>query len=373
MIVHIDKDAAVPVLAQAVSVLERKTTREILEHILLEAQGDVLEVRSTDLKISLVQSLPCQVQVPGSVAAPGRKLYEIVRELPTGTATLELEENGWLHITAAKTSFRIPTERPDEFPEFPVKPDEFSRFPAPSFVTMLEKTLFSASNDETRPTLCGVYLHAHEEPDTGSHTLRMVSTDGHRLTIMDQPTPVGLHMFQDGLILPKKGLASLKSLIEEAGEEFEIAQAGGKIFCRIPHAQMCLTPIDGSFPRYQDVIPADPRNRVTVAKDAFADALRRVSLMTDPDTHSVILDAAQGRVLLTSMNTRTGDSREEIEATLEGEPLRIAFNASYFLDALRHLSGPEVRIEIDQPLAPCLIRSDEDPGYLCVVMPIRID
>ncbi|GAB6062686.1 DNA polymerase III subunit beta [Deferrisoma palaeochoriense] len=373
MIVQLERDSATRALAQAVSVLERKSTREILEHVLLQARPGTLELRATDLKISLTQAIPCETSSPGAVAVPGRKLYEIFRELPAAPVRLELEENRWLHITAARSSFHIPTERADEFPEFPAAPEEYHPFPAASFTRMLEKTLFSASNDETRPTLCGVYLHAHEDPAGGTETLRMVSTDGHRLTIMEQPTPGVLDMFRDGIILPKKGLGSLKALVDDSGEGFEIAQSGGRIFCRLTNAEMCLTPIDGAFPRYQDVIPSDPRNRVILAKDPFADALRRVSLMTDPDTHSVVFEASEDRVVLRSMNAQAGDSREEIEARLEGEPQKIAFNASYFIEALRHLDGEEVKVEIDQPLAPCLIRSDDDPGYLCVVMPIRID
>ena len=372
MLIHAEKERFSAALSKANAVLERKSARPILEYVLLEAREDSLRIHATDLRVTLTQDIPATVEKSGACALPGKKLFEIVREMPPGTIDMELQENQWITISAEKSLFHLPAQDPDEYPTTASPPESFLSAPASVFREMLDKTLFCASNDETRAYLCGVFMNSRSDDD-GKTVLRMVSTDGHRLSLVDRPLDDTLSVFEEGIILPKKGLLSLKGLMDEEHESFLLAYDDGKVFARFDGTDIALTRVDGSFPRYQDVIPAQTANRVVVRKAEFTDALRRVSLVSDPETHSVILETQDDTVIITAMNPQMGDAREELEGRPEGNPIRIAFNATYFLDALRHLDGEDVEVAIDEDLSPCLIRSPQDPGYLCVVMPIRID
>ncbi len=360
------------VLTRAQAILDRKSPRPILEHVLLEAFEGSVRVSTTDLRVSLTQRVGAEIDQPGSVALPGRKLHEIIREMPKGDVVLEMKENRWVTLTAGKGEFHLPGSDPDEFPTMPSPPDRFLQLGTASFRTMLEKTLFASSNDESRMYLCGVYIRSLQN-DAGEPVLRMVATDGHRLNLIDRPVDTEIDIFRDGMILPKKGLSELRSLLETEDDQFDIASGDGKVFTRFDGVDMALTLIDGTFPNYEQVVPPVSPNPLVVPREEFIQGLRRVSLLSDQDTHSVILEATGDEAIITAMNPMFGDAREVIEAPHDGEPIRIAFNAAYFLEALKSLDGEKVLVSVGESLAPCLVQSEADPRYLCVVMPMRID
>ncbi len=372
MRIHVAKDPFVQALARTNTVVERRSTREILEYLLLEADEGGLWLSATDLRVSLRHRVGAQVDEGGQAAFRARMLFEIVRELPGDTVTVTMEEDQWATISAGRSVFRLPAVDASSYPSLPVPPDAFSSAPVDVFREMLEKTLYAASNDESRIFLCGVYVKALLNPD-GSPVLRMVATDGHRLSLVERPVESPLPVFDEGVILPKKGLSGLKAFLDDAEETFQIAHDDGKVFARFDGCDLALTLVEGTFPQYEEVIPSEASHTVVVERGAFSDALRRVSVLSDPQTHSVIMEVGPDGVELRSMNSQHGDARESLEAQVEGGPVRIAFNAAYLVDAVRHVEGDTVRIDVSDPVLPCVVRSERDPGYLAVIMPIRID
>ncbi|MBE0618755.1 MAG: DNA polymerase III subunit beta [Proteobacteria bacterium] len=372
MKIRVHQDSFSAVLSRAQSVLERKSTRPILENVLLEAGGDRVLVSATDLRVSLVQQTGCTVGLPGSISISGRKLHEILREMPKGEVDLEVQENRWVKVSAGKSVFQLPGTPPDEYPVLPSFPKTFLSVDAPLFREMLDKTLFAASNDESRPYLCGVYVKAWTDEDD-RRLLRMVATDGHRLALVDRPVDAALEPFGNGIIIPKKGLAELKAILEGVEGPFEIAAGEGRVFARVDSTDLAVTLIEGTFPNYQQVIPAESPTGVRVGRSVFFDALRRVSLLSDQESRSVVLEANGNRVVLSSADLRMGEAREEIEVEYGGPAVKIAFNAAYFLDALKAVGGDEVVLSVIDPLSPCLLRSAADARLLCVVMPMRVD
>jgi DNA polymerase-3 subunit beta len=372
MKIRISQESFSAVLSRAQSVLERKSTRPILENILVEALPGALRVSATDLKVSLVQDAPCTVDRPGSVAMPGRKVSEIVREMPKGEITVEVQENRWVTVSAGKSVFQLPGTEADEYPALPKSPTDFLSVDAVVFREMLDKTLFAASNDESRPYLCGVYVKAWQDED-GHPLLRMVATDGHRLCLVDRPVHEGLQPFGDGVIIPKKGLTELKGLLDGVEGAFELAAAEGRVFARFDAVDLAISLIEGNFPNYQQVVPVESPKGIHVPRAAFFDALRRVSLVSDQESRSVVLEANGPTITLSSADMRLGEAREELDAQYDGTPLKIAFNAGYFIDALRALDGEEMVLSVQDPLSPCLLRSAADTRFLCVVMPMRVD
>jgi len=372
MKIRVHQDSFSAVLSRAQSVLERKSTRPILENILLDAGENSVRVSATDLRVSLVQQNPCVVTQPGSISISGRKIHEILREMPKGEVALEVKENRWVTVSAGKSVFQLPGTAPDEYPSLPEPPKSFLSVEAPLFREMLDKTLFAASNDESRLYLCGVYVKPWTD-DSGVSLLRMVATDGHRLALVDRPVESALDPFGSGIIVPKKGLAELKSILEGEEGSFQVSAAEGRIFARVDSTDLSITLIEGSFPNYQQVIPTETAPGLRVVRSVFFDALRRVSLLSDQESRSVVLEATGNRVVLSSADLRMGEAREEIEVEYSGPTVKIAFNAAYFLDALKAVGGDQVILSILDPLSPCLIRSAVDPRLLCVVMPMRVD
>jgi len=217
-----------------------------------------------------------------------------------------------------------------------------------------------------------VYVKAWTDED-GQSLLRMVATDGHRLCLIDRPIHEGLQPFGEGVIIPKKGLAELKGLLDDVDGAFEIASSEGRVFARVAAVDLAVTLIEGSFPNYQQVVPTESPMGIRLHRAPFFDAVRRVSLVSDQESRSVVLEANGPTVALSSADMRLGEAREEVEADYEGAPLKIAFNATYFLDALRSIDGDEMILSVQDPLSPCLLRSAADARFLCVVMPMRVD
>ena len=372
MIVRIHQEIFSTLLTKAQAVLERKSTRPILENVLLEAFEGTLRVSSTDLRISMTQHTECEIETSGSVAVPGRKLHEIIREMPKQVVQLLVQENGWLTVSAGKSVFHIPGTAAEEYPSLPASPEHFFDVEAPLFRGMLDKTLFAASTDESRVYLCGVYVKS-ELGEDGSRKLMMVATDGHRLSLAEQPMTREMPSFEDGLILPKKGLTELRSLIDGCEKNFDFAAGGGRVFARVNRTLLAITLIDASFPNYQQVIPPEVENKVRLDREQLINALRRVSLLSDLETHTVIMETNEEGTVLSSTNSQFGDAREELESEYGGHPLKMAFNSIYLLEAVRTLSGDRVSFSIGDALAPCLLRGSDDPDHLCVVMPMRID
>lgn len=372
MKIRVPQEKFSSVLSLAQSVLERKSTRPILENVLLQTRDQEVLVFATDLRVSLVHREACAVERPGSMAVPGKKLHEILREMPRGDVDIDVQENNWVTVSAGKSVFHLPGTAADEYPSFPSPPDDFLSVDARVFREMLDKTLFAASNDESRLYLCGVYVKAWTD-ESGQALLRMVATDGHRLSLIDRPVASVLEPFREGVIIPKKGLGELKMLLDGVEGSFDIIADQGRVFARVGSTDLAITLIEGNFPNYQQVVPAESPNGLRIKRSAFLDALRRVSLLSDQESRSVVLEADGETVALSSADLRMGEAREEIDGIFSGPPLRIAFNAAYFLDALKVVGGDDIVLSIHDPLSPCLLRSATDIRFLCVVMPMRVD
>ena len=372
MEILISQELLSTLLSRAQSVLERKSTRAILENVLLQTAENRFTLAATDLRISLSQEAQCTTISPGSVAIPGRKFHEIVRELPKGEIRIEVKENQWVTVTGGKATVHLPASPSQEYPTLPSLPDHFQPFAATSFRRMIEKTIFAASSDESRIYLTGVFLNEWKDP-TGILNLRMVATDGHRMSLIDHPLDKPIGLFSEGVIVPKKGLGELKNLLESVTDSFDFACTDGKIYARTGTTILSVTLIDSIFPNYEQVIPQEVQSWIQIDRASLATALRRVSLLSDEETKTVVLEASPQLLRLSSDNPRFGDAREDITISYEGVPVKIAFNATYFMDLLRAMEGTEVRLGVTDGLAPCLVQGVEDARYLSVIMPMRLD
>jgi DNA polymerase-3 subunit beta len=373
MRIEISQESFSEIISRAQSTLERKSTRPILENVLLRAQGEELVLSATDLRISLIQKASCKVNEAGSISIPGRKLNEIVKEIPRGTVAVETKENNWVTISAGNSTFHIPGTPAEEFPTFPTPPDNFQKINPASFDRILTKTVYAASSDETRIYLCGVFFKEWTD-EKGKSFLKMVATDGHRLGLMDEPLEKGLGLFSSGIIVPKKGVTELKSLLAMGKEVFEIACADGRLYARTGNILLSVTLIDASFPNYQQVIPEATGNGVLISCDQFRNAIKRVSILSDQETRSVLTEIEGNLMTLVSDNPGMGDARETLPVEYSGPAVKVAFNANYLMDILKVMDDDSLRMEIKDSLSPALfLGTDKDARFMSVVMPMRVD
>ena len=238
---------------------------------------------------------------------------------------------------------------------------------------MIERTFFAVSTDETRYNLNGVFF----EPAAGN--LRLVATDGHRLSLSERPI-TGTFGLKRGVILPKKGLQELKKLLSEAtesGEEKPEAKLGfldNSAIFRRPGVVLVMRLIEGLFPDYKQVIPKAGEKVVKLGRARFGETLRRISLLSSDKAHAVKLDLSKGVLRVLSQNPDLGDAKEDVPVEYEGEPLKIGFNARYLTEVLAVIQSGDVQLELADDLSPGVLRGAEeaDQGFTAVVMPMRI-
>jgi len=363
-------------LGRSQGIVEKKTTMPILSHVLLEARkGGALHVSATDLDVSVSGEHACEVLREGAVAVSARHFYDIVKALPDAQVTLKRAQNNYLEVVSGPAEFRIVGLPAEDFPALP-KFEKVKLVPVPPQVllSMIGLTDFAVSTDETRYNLNGVYF----EPSGGD--LRLVATDGHRLSLSKRALDADLGL-KKGVILPKKGLGELKKLLSEAvesGEEKPEVKMGfveNSAVVSWPHAKVTLVMrlIEGVFPDYRQVIPKQGEKVVKLGRLRFLETLKRISLLSSDKAHAVKLDLSPGLLKVLSQNPDLGEAKEEVTVEYQGEPLRIGFNARYLIDVLQALSDrQEILLELADDLSPGVIKAEGDDGFTAVIMPMRI-
>ena len=360
-------------LTRIQSVVEKRNTMPILANVLLDAsnkKGKTLTLAATDLEVGIRGSHPADIEVAGKVTVSAKKLYEIVRELPEEQISLQVTANAYVEIRCDRAQFTLAGNAADEYPTLP---DFISGKTAPVqalFLSeMIDRTMYAASADETRYNLNGVYFE--QLKDAGK--VRMVATDGHRLAIVDRMLGAELSGLKPGVIIPRKGLAELKRLLdEEDADTVELGFEGNSGLVRKGDVTLVMRLIEGEFPNYQQVIPKETAIHLTVPVETLSRALRRVSILSVERSRAVKFELSDGQLRLSSNNPDLGDAQEEIDVDYAGEPITVAFNARYLMDALNSIKAKEVRLGFKNATSPAQLIPTDDDDALAVVMPMRV-
>jgi DNA polymerase-3 subunit beta len=363
------KEVLLQALTRALGITEKKSTVPMVSAVLLEAEKPgKLRVSATDLEVALVGEYPVEVGATGRVAVAARQIADIVRSLPTDEAAVRRRDNSWLEIVSGRAEFKLVGMAPEEFPAIPSTLGvPLSSLSVETLRLLVERTLFSVSTDETRYNLMGVYV----EPRDG--LLRFVSSDGHRLSLADRPLQDGEQVpLRAGVLIPKKGLSEARRIVEGEGGSCEIGLKENTFVFRYGDVTLVMRPIEAKFPDYELVVPKEAKRVVRLQRGPFMDALRRVSILAADKANTVKLLFAPGKLELSATTPQLGEAREEIEADLTGEELRIGFNARYLVDALTVIPGDVVRFELGDEASPGVLKPDGQDGFLGVIMPIRI-
>jgi DNA polymerase-3 subunit beta len=336
----------------------------ILSHFLLEVQKGGTTITATDIETAIREPMEAEVQVDGTLCIPAKKLFEIVKELD-GDVTIESEDSQWIKVSAGQSSFRLACLSPEEFPTWPVM-EEATEFTLDPEVLgqMIERTLYSAGESDTRYTLNGLLFHIQGKE------LTVVGTDGHRmaLIIREMPAEIGE---EKKVIVPRKTANELRKFLDNEGP-VNVTIGPNHILFKIADVEFLARLIEGTYPNYTQVIPSGNEKKVTFDRENMIRALRRVSVMSRERSHAVKVELESGTIKLTSSNPDIGEAHDEVQVGYEGEELSAGFNARYLLDVLTAMRAETITIEMQDQLSPTLLKEEGDENYKCVVMPMRI-
>lgn len=362
------KDLA-PIMAQAQTIVDKKTNSQSLTHVYLKTNSkNELELYATDLEVSLIANIPCEVQSHGVAAIPAQKFYELIRELDNNPIQLIYNNNHWLDIEQGKFKSKIKGLDPEEYPIFILNtPSDWFHISNKELKNLLLKTEFASSSDTARAYLNGVYIHFIDD------SLSSVATDGHRLALFRIKKESKWEKYKKGIIIPKKGVNEIRKLLDSMGDnqEIEVTTDNTQLFVRKPGVILGIRLIDGNFPNYIPLIPKH-KNKAQVNKNQLLTSIKRVALFSSLKSKAVTLGFNNESLVIQTMSVELGDAKDEIDIEYKGPEIFITYNPNYLIDALNHIDEDQVVFEFESSEKPTLIKGIENTEYLNIVMPMRV-
>lgn len=360
-------------LNHANSVIERKTTIAVLNHVLLSATQAGLTLTATDLDMGLVETIPAQIKIAGRICVPVQILHDIIKKLPDLPIEISINyETNQLVLKAGRSTFKLPTLAPEDFPEI-TQTTLSHRFNInkTDFCYMLDHTKFAMSNDETRYHLNGIYFHLHnqEKPE-----LRAVASDLHRLACVIIEAPEGLEGMPN-IIIGRKAVQEIRKLLDEAGEKVSIGVSDSRFEMNVTNnnANIVFSSrlIDGEFPEYIPAIDSVTNNAATINTRSLAEATDRViTVVTDRDK-AMHIALNNNQAILTGNSQEYGAACEEVDIEYKNqEPMQLCFNARYIFDVVSLIKDESIDMYIDSSGSPLIIRPVDNNREVYAIMPL---
>ena len=355
-------------LAAVTAAVPAKTTLPVLSNLLVETTERGIRLSATDLDIAVSTEVSADVETPGAITIPAKKLSEIARELPPSPVKVSASGEQRVTIECGRSKFKLLGLPRDEFPTFPtVRFNDSWRVKSGELQKLISHVAFAVSTEESRPILNGVLWELRED------RMRMVATNGHRLSKMELPV-VASSAPPGDLIVPPKALEQIKRLFP-AEEELEIARGENHLGFRSPFTSVFTRLVEGPYPNYEQVIPKDNDRFCLCDKAALTSALKRMSVIASDQTHRIKMSFNTGMLKFSVTTPDLGEASDELPVNYNGDQLDIGFNATYLLEILRYMPTEQVRLTFKAPERAATIEPEgwDDPAkYLCLVMPLRL-
>jgi DNA polymerase-3 subunit beta len=373
MEITVSRQELVKELTATQGVVERKTTIPILSNFLIEAEGDKLNITATDLDQAIRTSATAKVKKAGACTIPARKLYDYVKLLPDGDISIKLMENHWVQIRSGRSNTKMVGMARANFPQVPEFPSVTATgISSVALKTLINRTIFAISNEESRYTLNGALLVIKAE------SLAMVATDGHRLSFVEKinETLEGISG-EKRVLIPRKALHELEQLLSVSdAAKVEFADDEHTLYFRIGHRTLSTRKLSGQFPNFEAVMPRDNNKFAVVRSSELAAAIGRVAQFADEHSHAVRLKLESNELKLSANSNESGESEDTIDTPYTSDPISVGFNSDYILEFLKALGNEgEVRLEFKDSQSAGQMRP-EDPDaeykYRYVLMPMRI-
>jgi len=356
------------------NITSKKGTLAILSNILVEVEQDHIIFTGTDLDIGLKQIISAEVFEKGILTLPAKKLFELARESGSPTISFQEEEKNWVKITAGSSVYRLAGMVGDEFPQFPeYNQENMVELDSTVMNDLIDKTIFSIAQDkENMFTLTAALLKKIEEE--GKHYLQMISSDGHRLSIMTREVGDSIDNLQMNpvTLIPRRGIQEIRKFCEDR-DTFQISIEEKQVVLYADDSLLIIRLLEGDFPDFKailDVLSND--NIIRINRLRFLESLKRINLFTEDLFHAIKMEVSENLIVFTSQNADFGSAKDELEVEYNGDPLTLGFNCRYFIDALQVMEGEIINASISSDESPCLISSNDDEGFLSIIMPMKL-
>lgn len=359
----VTKEKLLEGLQQVQNVVSTRTTLPILSNVLLQADGDEIHLTTTDLDVGVRGSCEAQVDKEGATTLPARRLFNIVRELPSNEIQIDVDGKNTASIRSGQSFFKILGLPEEEFPPLP-------KFEDAKVVTIrqkelrdgLRKTAYAISTDETRYVLNGVLFSFKD------NKLTLVATDGRRLAMVEIELEFP-RSHETDIIVPTKAVTELQRLLGDDGD-VKVSMGSGQIAFDLSKTLLVSKLIEGNYPNYRQVIPAETKERVKLERETFLNSLRRVSLLASDKSNSIKLNFTKNNIDITANTPEVGEAKESLAVQYKGRDFSIAFNPEFLMAPLRNLSEDEVFLDLIDEMSPGILKIQTP--FLYVLMPMRI-
>ncbi|MFH0826206.1 MAG: DNA polymerase III subunit beta [Pseudomonadota bacterium] len=364
MLFKIEREKLLEALARITPIAEKRSPLPILSHVLIETMESTLKLSATDLEVGLQVFLGCESQDAGQIAAPAKKMFEIVRELASGTLTVEQTESGRITISSGHSVFHLAGMDPGDYPAWASFEDmELSPINAGRFVRMIDKTLFAASTDDSRHNLNSVLLEPEEEQ------VRMVATDGHRLAMMVDSLKLPV---VERTLIPRKSLTEMKRVLEGVSDKgISVGFDRKNMVIRTERFLMTLRLLDGEYPDYNKVLPDTGEHVVRADRARLVQSLKRVAVLSSDRNRGVDVTVGPGRLECMVTHPDLGNAKDVMEVDYDGDEFPFMVNVGYLLEALGVIDSEQISLEYLSEKAPIVLRPYPAETYFNLVMPMR--
>jgi len=367
----INRDVFLKALGHANGIIEKKTTFPILSNILIEARGSTIKITATDLDIIYFEEISSQeLKKEGSTTTSASTLYDILKKLqPNSKVEISLQSSNKMKLVSGNSKFNLLCLPPDNFPlsgeDIDQKNFEVS---SQKLLKLLNKTKISISNDETRHYLNGIYFHKKILDDKSF--LCGVATDSHRLS--SSSLEIDSSITIEPIILPKKTIFQLISLLEQSVDNVEISNDKSKIKFKINNSVLISKVIDGRFPDYSKVVPKDNDKTLQVKLNEFKNSVERVATVSTDKKEGLKMLISKENLQLSVNSPNSGEGTENINAKFNSDEMSISFNSRYLIDIASQIENEFIAISLKDPGSPVLIKDLSDINSFHVVMPMKI-
>jgi DNA polymerase-3 subunit beta len=360
--INLSKEDFLPALNSLQSITGKKGTMAILANILIQTQENFVELIATDLEVGIKKNVAAEVVSPGSLTLPAKILYEIVRESGSDTIKIEEKDKNWARIKAGSSMYNLAGTASEEFPTFPEYNEEnLVSLPCEIIKELIDKTIFSAAQErESNYTLTGI--------------LRMVSSDGHRLSIMEKELDQESNniIIEKNTLIPRKGVSEIKKVCE-GQKNFSLGADKKQFVVKTKNSLMIVRLMNGEFPDYKSIINViEKDNVIEIERNKFLESLKRTNLFTEDTFNAIQLTVEDDKLILSSQNMDFGNAKDEMNLKYSGEPLELGFNCRYFIDTLQVMRSDTIKAYVNSDQSPCLIEGDADQGFISIIMPMKI-
>lgn len=356
-------------LMHSISIVQKavssKSTLPIIKGIYLEAFDQNLRLLATDMEISIDHVMDANIQEEGSVVVDARLFSEIIRRLPDSQVEISLQNNSQLLIECASTQFNILSYNSSEFPDLPeIENEQTYEISDQQLRTMIRQTVFAIAEDETRPILTGVLMEMEND------ILHMVALDGFRVALIKDSIESGLN---SKVVVPGKTLNEISRIVSgEEDEKIQISLTDKHALFTINNTKLTTRLLEGEFINYNQIIPKEYKSKVKVDTKDLLDSIERAALLGKEGRNNLVKFTISDENMIINSNSELGNVHEELEIELEGDDLQIAFNARYFIDALKVIDDEAVYLEFTTNLSPGIIRPINNDNIIHLVLPVRL-